>query len=216
MSSAVIEAPFGDVAEQQLLFLYEVLWQDIEPTLVSLVPTPLPSQPSAYVQVSWEDRPRGEVGGVRVKAIHSPDAIAIQLSWNQPTPVRSISDYNVYADACAVLFPADGKQAQVDTMGSEESPVTGWYWRAGSQEIHEITARGIGTVQRSKEHRVRAAARWSDDRWQVVLIGGLDMPQPHLRNAYEVPIAFAVWCGHRAERAGLKSYSPEFHHLRLM
>ena len=216
MNTSVIEASFGDAGTPELLAPGAEAWQEIEETAISLSPTPLSSQPSSYVQVSWEDRPRGDIANVYVKAMHTADEIAIQLSWSEVEPSRSINDYNVFADACAVLFPENGERAELDTMGSEEAPVVGWYWRSGNADAFEITARGIGTVERSRQHGVRSAARWVEDRWHVVLARNLDLSRPHLRNAWEVPIAFAIWRGARAERAGLKSYSPAFHCLRML
>lgn len=216
MSASVIEAAYVDVEPGELLSPGASLWDDIEPISVALVPTPIESQPSAYVQVSWKDKGRGDIAAISVKALHSRDSVSIRLAWEQPSPCRSINDYNVYADACAVLFPVDGREAELSTMGSVEAPVAGWYWQAGTGEPYEITARGVGTVERSKEHQVRAANRWSADHWQVVLTRGLDLPSPHLKDTSSIPIAFAVWCGASGERAGLKSHSPEFHQLRLM
>lgn len=216
MTHSVIEASFADVERGALLAPDTDLWDDVEAISIPLVPTPLESQPSAYVQTSWEDKPRGDIPDVGVKVVYTRDAIGIQLTWNQQAPGRSINDYNVYADACAVLFPEDGKAAELETMGSDDSPVVGWYWRAGTSDAFEITAHGIGTVERADEHGVRCASRWQDDRWRVVLTRDLDLSRPVLRNAFEVPVAFAVWNGSVAERAGLKSHSPDFHQLRLM
>jgi len=100
-------------------------------------------------------------------------------------------------------------------MGSADAPVVGWYWRAGTDEPFEITAKGIGTVDRAKEHGVRCSARWSDDRWCVTLARDIHLPHPVFGHEGEIPIAFAVWAGAAGERAGLKSHSPEFHRLRL-
>ncbi|MBD3646854.1 MAG: hypothetical protein HUJ31_05235 [Pseudomonadales bacterium] len=215
MSGSIIQAGFVDVDTRDLLAPDATLWEDFDAVSIPLVPTPLDRQPSAYVQESWKDKPRGEISGVSVRAVHTKSAVAIQLVWDQGSPVRSINDYNVFADACAVLFPEDGKQAEIGTMGSEEQPVVGWYWRAGTSDPFEIVARGIGTVERSEEHDVHVSARWNDDRWHVVLARGLDQSRPQLRGA-DIPIGFAVWCGSVTERAGLKSHSPEFHQLRLV
>jgi DMSO reductase family type II enzyme heme b subunit len=216
VNASIIEAPFGDVGVEELLMPGAEAWEGVDGTPVSLSPTPLSSQPSSYVQVSWEDKPRGDIASVFVKAMHTSDEVAIQLSWSEAAPSRSISDYHVFADACAVLFPENGEHAQLDTMGSADAPVVGWYWRSGSADAFEITARGIGTVERSGQHEVRSAARWVDDQWHVVLLRNLDVSRPHFRNTWEIPIAFAVWRGARSERAGLKSYSPAFQSLRML
>lgn len=212
---SVIEAVRADEALDELLLAGAEQWDRVDAVPVALTPTPLDAQPSAYVQTSWTDRARGDIASVDVKALVAGDVLALQLTWQQDEPRRTIDDYNVFADACAVLFPANGATAAIETMGSNEAPVCGWYWRAGTELPFEITARGIGTVERSADHEVRAASWWSDGRWHVVLarkraVGAM----PDLTNA-TTPVAFAVWAGARGERAGLKSHSPEFARLRL-
>lgn len=198
-----------------LLMAGNAAWETVDAVGIELAPTPLESQPSAYVQTSWREKDRGDIGEVAVKALMTDDALAIQLTWPQSKPARSIDDYNVYADACAVLFPANGGDPDVETMGSPEAPVRGWYWRAGTPEAFEITAEGIGTVERADEHDVRAVGWWSDDNWHVVLARSLEAPSGPAMDVRELPVAFAVWAGSREERAGLKSHSPQFHQLRL-
>lgn len=215
MTGQIIKAPFGEIEALELLDLDAAPWADVEQTSVSLEPTPIDRQPSAYVQTSWENKQRGDITRVDVRALCTANHLALQLTWSQPEPAHAITDYNGYADACAVLFPDNGKEAELSTMGSDELPVAGWYWRAGAAEAFEITARGLGTVERSEQHQVRCVARWSDDRWQVVLIRELDQTHPHLKGMLEVPVAFAVWCGNRAERAGIKSISPTFGRLEM-
>ena len=190
-------------------------WDRSEETAVWLEPTPLDRQPSAYVQVSWADRPRSDIGEVRVRALTNAGAAALRLEWAAPRPHRLISDVNVYPDACAVLFPADGSQAEFTTMGSAAKPVRGWHWRAGTDQPFVITATGIGTVERTDEHEVQAAARCSDGRWRVVLARPLSAEGVALTHDTAVPVAFAVWSGAAGERAGLKSYSPQPHELHI-
>lgn len=212
----VIEAVRSADAVDELLLAGTEKWDSIGAVQVSLEPTPLDVQPSAYVQTSWRGRERGKIASVEVKAQIADDVLALHLMWQQDDPRRTIDDYNMFADACAVLFPANGSTAAIETMGSEEAPVCGWYWRAGTELPFEITAHGIGTVDRSDVHEVRAASWWADGRWHVVLARKLAAgATPDLANATEIPVAFAVWGGACGERAGLKSHSPEFARLRL-
>jgi DMSO reductase family type II enzyme heme b subunit len=190
-------------------------WGGAAEAVVPIVATPLERQPSAYVQVSWKGRPRGGIGEVRVRAVAGKGGLAVQLSWGALRPSRLISDVNVYPDGCAVLFPAKGGKAEFGTMGSAESPVRGWHWRAGTDLPFAVTARGIGTVERAKEHGVRGRARWSEGRWQVVLSGPVGSEGIPLRRGSGLPVAFAVWSGSARERAGLKSYSERPCELRL-
>ncbi len=193
-------------------------WEGVSEAVVSVKPSPLDRQPSAYVQMAWRDRPRSVLGEVRVRAAASDGGFAVRLDWVALRPSRLISDVNVYPDACAVVFPANGGEVEFETMGSPEAPVRAWQWRAGTEAPFLVTATGIGTVERTLEHGVRARSRWSEGSWQVVLSGpvgnGGNGGVP-LRKGSGLPVAFAVWSGSARERAGLKAYSPERCELRL-
>ena len=190
-------------------------WDRAAEAAVPIDPTPLDRLPSAYVQVSWRDRPRGAIGEVRVRAAAAADGLAVRLDWAALRPSRRISDLNVYPDACALLFPSDGREAEFGTMGSPEHPVGGWHWRAGTDLPFVVKAEGIGTVERAKEHPVQVRSRWSEGRWQVVLGGPVGAKGIPLRKGSALPVAFAVWSGAARERAGLKAYSPQPCELRF-
>jgi DMSO reductase family type II enzyme heme b subunit len=190
-------------------------WGRAKEAIVPLEPTPLDRQPSAYVQAAWRDRPRSGIGEVRVRAAASDSALALCLDWAAARPQRLISDLNVYPDACAVIFPADGREAEFTTMGSPDRPVRAWHWRAGSDAPFVVTATGIGTVDRVAEHGVRGRARWVEGRWQVVLARPLGAEGVPLEKGATLPVAFAVWSGAAQERAGLKSISAQPCELRL-
>jgi DMSO reductase family type II enzyme heme b subunit len=204
-----------DAALEKLLAPDAGEWDRAAEAVVPIDPTPLDRLPSAYVQVSWRARPRGGIGEVRVRAAAGSDGLAVRLEWRALRPSRSISDVNVYPDACALLFPADGREAEFGTMGSPKHPVGGWHWRAGTDLPFAVTATGIGTVERAKEHPVRARARWAEGSWQVVLAGPLGSEGIPLRKGSALPVAFAVWSGAARERAGVKSFSPQPCELRF-
>ena len=211
MATGVAVAP-ASVNLEALLSLDIGAWDEAPETSVSLTPTPLERQPSAYVQTAWRDRQRSGVGKLTVQALNSTEVLGIRLEWAVPQPRHLIDDINVYADACAVLFPADGRTAEFATMGSEDAPIVGWYWRAGADQAFSISARGIGTVERDGTHALQTHGRWSNGRWQVVL--GQPLPMAFDCHA-AVPVAFAVWQGADSERAGLKSYSLDPIELRF-
>jgi DMSO reductase family type II enzyme heme b subunit len=190
-------------------------WGRAEEAVVPLEATPIDRQPSAYVQVAWQDQPRGQVSEVRVRAATGGGVLAMRLEWATLRPSRRISDVNVYPDACAVVFPADGREAEFATMGSSKQPVGAWHWRAGTDAPFAVTATGIGTVERAAEHPIQAGASWSDGRWQVVLAGPQGADGIPYGDGSAVPVAFAVWSGAARERAGLKSFSPQPCELRL-
>ena len=190
-------------------------WVGASECSVGLVPSPLESQPSVYVRESWARRRRGDVREVRVRALVGSDGVAVRLDWAAPSPQRRIDDWDVYADGCGVLFPSDGRSAEIETMGSARKPVEGWFWRAGTESAFQVTARGLGTVERAGEHGVRASWLWDGGRWQVVLGRGFGAGGVGLSVGSRLPVGFAVWCGAAKERAGLKSYSPRWCELAL-
>lgn len=192
-------------ATQGLLSPSDAGWAKVAESRLVLKPTPLESQPSAYVQKAWAGRKRGKIGAVVVKATQSSGTLYVRLQWAAPDPRLKITDNNVYADACALLFPANGKDAEISTMGSPEKPVTTWYWRAGAEAPFAGTATGIGTVAREERHSVKASGEWLAGQWQVVLSG----PAPGTR------VAVAVWSGAADERAGIKSHTPSWTDLRV-
>ena len=192
-------------AAQGLLSPSAAGWDKVPETRLVLKPTPLESQPSAYVQKAWAGRKRGKIGAVVVKAAQSGGTLFVRLQWAAPDPRLKITDNDVYADACALLFPADGKDAEISTMGSIEKPVTTWYWRAGAEAPFAGSARGLGTVTREKQSAIKATGEWLAGQWQVVLSG----PAPGTR------VAVAVWSGAAGERAGIKSHTPSWTDLQV-
>jgi steroid C-25 hydroxylase gamma subunit len=190
-------------------------WDGIPALTVDLNPTELDSQPSAYVRKAWENRPHGVTPSVRVQAALAGEAVLLRLSWQAAVARPAITDNNVFADACGVLFPLDGNKADIDTMGSEEWPVHAWNWRAGSPEPFVITARGLGTVERQLAHAVTADAVYLGDEWTVVFSRRLSASGVPLARGSAIPVGFAVWSGSNNERAGLKAYSPEWIELRI-
>lgn len=215
MTNATLDARHSKASLEDILAPDGSAWNEIASETIELTPTPLARQPSAYVQAAWKDKHHGEVSAVTVQAIRNDDSLALRLQWEASQPQRSIDDIDAYADACAVLFPANGKESDLETMGSPERPVVAWHWRAGTSVPFSVTATGIGTVERNAEHPVQARSRWSDGKWQVVFACSLDSDGPSLSGGTDIPIAFAVWCGAGSERGGLKSHSPEFHQLKI-
>jgi DMSO reductase family type II enzyme heme b subunit len=183
-------------------------WDEVVGSPVSLAPTPLGSQPSAYVQAAWAARPYGRLATARVAAVVAGGSLYLKLSWSCAEPRMAITDNDVFADACAVLFPLDGETAQLATMGDEQHPVEGWHWRAGTALPFVIQARGLGTVTREPHHAVSAGAGWEQGLWSVVFQRELREAGTPLRPGRAAPFGVAIWQGVNSERAGLKSHTP--------
>lgn len=176
---------------------------------VPLEPTPLEVQPSAYVRTAWADRKHGVTPSVRAAAAVAGGVLHVRLRWKALNPRPAITDNNVFADACAVLFPLDGKGAELATMGDAAHPVQAWHWRAGTAIPFVIQATGLGTVTRqAPPHGVSVEATWNADEWSVVFSRPLEEQGVPIRGGATVPIGIAVWQGALEERAGLKSHTP--------
>ncbi len=193
-------------AVRDLLSPRAAAWKDAPEAVLPLQPTPLDVQPSAYVQTAWTGRERGNVASVSVRALAAGGQLLVRLQWSANDPRHSISDNDAFADACAILFPSDGKDAELATMGSEAKPVTAWYWRSGTPAPYMATARGLGTVTRVASSPLTAAGEWAAGQWQVVVAG----PAPAAAK-----LGVAVWSGAASERAGLKSHTPSWHDLKV-
>ncbi len=212
--TSVTAERLGD-ASPQLLAPAGTQWDKVSETTVSLAPTPLDAQPSAYVRASWANRPHGTLRTAGLSAVVAGDALYLRLRWAAAEPRLAITDNDTYADACAVLFPLDGKTAELSTMGDERSPVQAWHWRAGTALPFVITATGLGTVSRVPNHPVSVGAAWENGSWSVVFKRGLGEQGVPLAAGASVPLGIAVWSGANSERAGLKAHTPAWLTLTL-
>lgn len=188
-------------------------WEGAAETRLDLAPTPLDGQSSAYVRSAWASREYGMLGALHVAAVVSGGGLHIRLRWAAPTPQAGITDNDVFADACAVMFPANGTDAEM--MGSEAKPVHLWHWRAGTHEAFVLAATGPGTSKRAANHPVSVQDEWLRDEWAVVFSQPLQTGDLPLHPGATTPVAFAVWQGCNNERAGLASHTPEWHMLEI-
>ncbi|MCZ2111602.1 MAG: hypothetical protein LC118_18915 [Dehalococcoidia bacterium] len=183
-------------------------------TTVALQPSPLDAQPSAYVQEAWRERPYGKVPEVLVHCVQASGAMLVRMEWECESPRHNITDNDVFADACALLMPANGHAAPLMTMGSEAEPVVTWHWRAGAETAFVADGTGAGTLTRRTNHDLAATAEWKSGRWAVVFShpAGTNGHTPTL-NAGGL-VAFAVWTGANQERGGLASCSPAWSRIQ--
>ncbi len=195
-------------------------WRSLPGEPVTLAPTPLTSQPSLYVQATWENKPYGMTQQATVRAAHNGSSIFFHLTWGDPTEDSEIKDTDHFTDAAAVLFPVKG-DAPLTSMGSADQPVNAWYWRADFEEPVSITAQGTGTTVRHLSAGLKAGASFGDGRWSVVIsraIGSPDGSAVTLRPGQigqTAKVAFAVWQGSNRERGGLKAATLEWQPLEM-
>ena len=186
-----------------------------EPVEISLGPAPLEAQPSAYVQAAWKDRPYGTTPSARISAATAGATLLLRVEWKSESPRFAITDNNVFADACGALFPANGKSAPLETMGTAGEPVVSWYWRAGTELPFVGDATGAGTVSRRKTHALSASGEWASGSWAVVFKHPLGQAGLEASAGSNIPVAFAVWRGSGEERGGLAAYSPAWLQLEI-
>ncbi len=200
----------------QLVDPDESLWSRAAPQTIDMLPTPIGFQPSVYVIASWTDRPYGTLPRVSVRALHTGKELAIRLEWDELQPIAKPEEIDVFSDGAGILFPLDGKEAPIETMGSPEQPVNAWYWRANLEDAISATGQGVGTVQRLTDGGVMAKGRWGEGRWRVAFgrafetKEGVPLAAPGAVNA-----SVAVWRGANGERAGIKAFGQTWHEIRL-
>lgn len=208
-----------DVDSKVLLDPTASQWQDVPSETVAMGPTPAENQNSRYAQLWAQERPYGKVGSLSVRSAHNGKEMAILLEWADSTQNVDFLE-GKSPDGAGVLFPLKG-DAPLLTMGSESQPVNAWFWRSDLGEAGEnLTASGLGTVERAGDGQIATGSNREGDTWRVVLArplaadgGGEQAVQ--LEAGKSVKAAFAVWDGDLGERAGLKSFSKEWLELEL-
>ncbi len=191
-------------------------WEKVGREVIDLTGTPIQKQSSRYVRTVWADRLIGKVRAVSVRAAHDGERLAVHLEWNDDSQNGEFADRQ-FPDAAAVLFPSNG-DAPLNTMGSPDGQVNGWFWRADLQSGQNVVAQGPGTVAQADGAAIDAKAAWQDGRWSVVLSRPLKARgagNVKLNPGKAVKVAFAVWEGSNQERGGLKAYSRDWRELTL-
>ncbi len=211
----VVTAQRLNASAAELLAPASQTWAKAAGTPVALSPTPLDAQPSAYVRTAWSGRGHGNLASANLAAVVTGDALYLRLRWDAPQPVHAITDNHTFADACAILFPNDGKGAELSTMGDERRPVQAWHWRAGTALPFVITATGLGTATRVPNHPVSVGAAWEGGSWSVVFRRDLAESGVPLSAGSSVPVGVAIWSGANGERAGIKAHTPAWLTLEL-
>ena len=166
-------------------------WASAEPTDVRLRNTVTPEGERAAPPT---------VKAISFRAVYNAEAIALKFSWDDPT-----QDTQDSPDGFAIVLKPDGTQGDVVTL--QAWPYVGapaldlCYWASGSTGPVEALAADYDQVRasRSSGGALRAAARYDDGRWQLVIQRPLKPALPEGLAAI-VPesftsLAFVVWDG---------------------
>ena len=202
----------------------DATWERIEPAYVPLVGQ-IVAKPRWFAPT---------VTAVWVQAVHNGRELAIRLSWDDPsrspdpaweewrTRVTSVMEPKDAApaegplpDAFTLQFPtrvAEGRDLPYFLNGDSRTPVYLWEWRSDSG-VREAIARGMNVREPlpADGAPVRAQAKFTDGRWQVVLHRTLAAQDTTRRitlpTGTAVPIAFYAWDGSNGESGGRGSIS---------
>ena len=173
---------------------------------IELIAAPPAIQPGGYVREAYADHTAARTPLLDVSVESRGAGWEIFLSWPcAEASQRTRHDVNLFADGAAILAPSQ-PGAPMITMGSDAAGVDGWLWMADREGSLRIHAQGLGTVERSPASSdVRVSAAWIDGQWGVKY----ELASwPSLDKLSQ--IGFAVWQGADAERAGLKSVTPNW------
>ena len=184
-------------------------WGTCSTEMFDLTGVSVEQQPSRYVRSIYAGERIGRVRQLAVQVAYDGDDVFFRLEWPDADENLRHEQYT-YPDGAAVLVPLNGS-APLQTMGSPEEPVGVWYWRPDlDDQVEQLTARGLGTVERRPRGSLQARSRWQDGRWQVVMRRAMRADAPDsidMKAATPARVAFAIWAGSAGERAGIKSYS---------
>jgi DMSO reductase family type II enzyme heme b subunit len=193
-------------------------WTRLPSRRIALMPAPVGLAAGVSLQLSLSVD-HGKVPSLSTRMAHDGETLSIRLSWADAQRDDVIDDLDRFVDAAAVMFPLAGNPNPL-TMGEEGAPVNAWLWKADRSEPFDVIARGYSTSQRRPAGASGLVARsvHRDSRWAVVF-------QRPLRAAGgdfvafqadgSARIAFAVWEGSNADRAGQKAVTAEFLELKL-
>jgi DMSO reductase family type II enzyme heme b subunit len=203
---------------QKLLEVDGASWAALDGIPIDLVPAPVKMAAGVSSQMALSQS-HGKVRRVEARLAHNGETLSVRLTWQDAQRDDRIVDLDRFADGAAVMFPLL-EDANPVTMGDAQQPVNAWLWKADREEPFDVIARGYSTSQRrpASTSRLAASALHRDGAWYLVFQRPL---QPgagefvRFTPGQSAKIAFAVWEGSNAERAGQKAVSGAFVELRL-
>jgi len=208
----------GAVPDEALLDGAGAAWALPAEQRIPLVPAPVTIAAAVSPQMALSQT-HGRVRAVSARALHNGETLNVRLVWEDAAEDGAIRDLDQFTDGAAIMFPLLADANPV-TMGDEQQPVNAWLWKADRPEPFDVIARGYATSQRraASESGLVARGEHRSGKWVVVFQRPL-LPEKGEFVRFEpgttAKIAFAVWDGSNAERAGQKAFSGGFIDLAL-
>lgn len=203
---------------EALLDAGSAAWAGLGAQTVALAPSPVAMAAAVSPQMA-QSTGHGKVARLEARIAHNGETLSVRLAWKDPDRDDHLADLDRFADAAAIMFPLN-EDANPITMGDEKNPVNAWLWRADRDAPFDVIARGYGTSERRPGSHSGLVARsdYREGGWVVVFQRPLH-PAGGETARFDAGgatrIAFAVWEGSNAERAGQKAVSGAFLDLRF-
>jgi DMSO reductase family type II enzyme heme b subunit len=153
---------------------------------------------------------------VTVRAMHTADAIALLLTWDDRTHSIANPEARIYDDAFVVQWPvrlADGPEKPYFLYGDPSRPVYLWRWSANAEGISELNATGFGTEspQRRESQSLNGTVVYNHGQYKMLVRRGLTTEDKDADLQFEearfIPIAFSAWDGSNDETGNKRAIS---------
>ncbi|MFC7020675.1 MULTISPECIES: ethylbenzene dehydrogenase-related protein [Haloarcula] len=202
------EIPFSEVQGSGLASPTADGWDGVPSSDVALgsAPSSVPNADDTTVET------------VHVQAARSDERLFVRLQWHDATRDVGADSMRRFNDAVAVQFPVNTSARPPIAMGGQRNMVNVWYWSSDTG-TQELLAGGPGSTTAFPDPAVSANATYhgsgANATWTVVYVRDLEAAGENrttLETEGDLDVAFAVWNGSNAERAGQKSVS-EWHYF---
>ncbi len=190
----------------------DIIWQHLPEYRAKLMPAP-PVHESVDLRYDYED----EGQNVYFNVARTSDRFYVRLRWHDATR-DTVTRSDRFRDGAAVQFAiGDAETSYIMGSGPEE-PVNIWYWRSDRNDVQNLAAGGPGSTTMLDQQPVSGASLYLPDedaaanQWILVMSRPIQAEGDYQVSfdRKQVPIAFALWEGHKDQRDGLKNVSEDW------
>lgn len=176
------------------------VWREIGALQAEAVPTPHSGQSSRYLQETYEGNNWGAISAVALSGWQTRKRLTILAEWAADAPTAEFRGPDSFLDRIAIMFPGT-PDTPLGNMGSPDDPATIWTWRTDGK-LEQLVATGPGSITSVSNAGMRADGAHANGKWRVQITG--------LRPDGPRQFSVALWKGAVGERAGLKSFVPDW------